>query len=164
MPEIPDLEYIHFEDNADDDDLLIIYDVSAGDTKKVKRGALVYDLVVEGGDHNLGTSEIDRLTTTTDTILSFADGSTLTKMLNASVSPVVPDILAGASQTTTVTVTGALTSDYLSWAMTGELADGLSCQAWISAADTVSFKFYNSTGSTISGASFPAKLVLHRFS
>lgn len=163
--EITDLEYANFAENHDGNDLLVIYDVSepSNNTKKVKRDVLLHDVVFEDGDHNLGAVEITQLTTQ-DADIGFTSGSTLSYAIHGSVSPAPANIAAGASETVTATLTGATTAHQLVWNMTGALPDGLHCQAWISAANTVSFKFYNSTGATITGATYGAKVTALGFS
>lgn len=148
-----------------DDDELAIYDVSAGtgNSKKVKRSSLLDGVAREGGDHDFGTSEITELSSQ-NSALGFTSGSVLSYAVHGSVSPAPAGIAAGASDTVTATLTGATTSHQLVWNLTSALPDGLHCQAWISAANTVSFKFYNSTGSLIAGATYGAKVTALGFS
>lgn len=162
--EIIDLDEELLAAEVSDDDMLPIYDVSAGsgNAKKIKRGSILNGVARNGGDHDFGTSEITDLTTQNASI-GFTSGATLTKALHASVSVSPADILTGASEVVTATLTNAVTTDQLVWAMTGALPDGLICNAWISAADTVSFKFFNATGSTIVGASYTARVTALRF-
>jgi hypothetical protein len=172
--EITDLDFIGFG-IVEDDDEMVIYDVSeaSGSTKKITRGNVTRKCVklkpttdpdtVSEGDAELGDVEIDDLTSTNSSI-GFTDGSSLDFAVHSSVSPAPSDIAAGASETVTATLTGATTSHQLIWNLTGALPDGMTCQAWISAADTVSFKFYNSTGSPISGATYGARVSALGFS
>lgn len=163
--EINDLDISDFQVDGENDDLLVIYDVSApsANTKKVKRGALLHDVVFEGGDHNLGTAEIEELTSAGSS-LGFTGGSILDYAVHGAVAASPSGIAAGASETVTATLKGAVTTHQLIWNITGALPDGLSCQAWISTANTVSFKFYNSTGSTIAGATYGARVTALGFS
>ena len=62
-----------------------------------------------------------------------------------------PSIAAGATVSTTVAVTGALTTDTVRWAFSTMVA-GLVATAWVSAANTVTFQLYNSTGGAIDPA------------
>lgn len=172
-PEIPDLPS---EPEADvtDDDLLLLYEVGAGsdNSKQVTRGRLLKDVAREGGDHDFGTSEITDLTAPTATLnnvsittgLTFDTAATINKAYVASATVVVPDITAGSSDTQTATLTGVTTADFLTASMTGAMPDGLTMQAWVSAADTVSVKFYNTTAATITGASYPMKLMAFKAS
>lgn len=163
--EIKDLDFIHFSDNPDDEDLLVIYDVSepSGNTKKVKRGGLLYNVVFEEGNHTLGEIEISDLTTSNSSI-GFTGGSSLDYAAHGAGSLIVGDIAAGASQTITATLTGALPTHQLIWNITEALPDGLVCQAWVSANDTVTFKFYNSTAATVTGATYGALMTVLGFS
>lgn len=155
MPEITELTELT---SATDADELLIYDVSAGtgNSKKVTRETLLDGIARDGGDHDFGTSTIDNLTATTAS-LTFEDGCTITNYLCASLTVAPADILTGAYQTVDATLTGATTAGFLSYAFTDALPDGLLCQAWISAADTVSYRFHNTTGGTITGASYTAR-------
>ena len=147
-----------------DDDEFVVFDVSvgSGNSKKATRENILQGVAREGGDHDFGTSEIEDLTTQNST-LGFTDGATLTKMLHGLVSPAPGSASAGTSITVTATVTGAETTDQLCWALTGPLPDGLTCQAWISAANTVSFKFHNTTAGSITGATYGARVTVMRF-
>lgn len=158
MPDITDLSPLLDTDVVDADEL-VIYDVSAGtgNSKKITRANLLHDVVREDGDHNLGIVEIDDLTAETSS-LTFTDGSTLTGVLAESLSVAPADILTGAFETVAVTLTGVTTAHFLSYAFTAALPDGLLCQAWISAANTVSFRFANTTGGTITGATYTARV------
>jgi hypothetical protein len=161
--EITELTELLAADVADGDELPI-YDVSAGsgNAKKIKRGSLLNGVARDGGDHNFGTSEITDLTTQNAQI-GFTAGATLTKVLHSSASPTFGSISADAGETQTVTLTGATTSDQLTWAFTEAVPDGIIPQAWISAADTVSIRLYNTTGSPIAGASYGMRLTALRF-
>ncbi len=141
-------------------------------TRYVTVGNLFADYAVDGGDHDFGTSQINDLTAISATLnqveittsLEFDSASTIETALNVSAALTTSDILAGASETVTATLTGALTTDYLQCDFDAALADGLTAQAWISASDTVSVKFHNTTSGTVSGFSVNAKLHLLRFS
>jgi hypothetical protein len=54
----------------------------------------------------------------------------------------------GDDVTTTITVAGAATTDYVDASFSLNL-QGVTLTAWVSAADTVSLRFYNSTGGAI---------------
>ncbi len=59
-----------------------------------------------------------------------------------------PNLIDGAGDTTTVTVTGAALGDYAEASFSLDL-QGIAITAWVSAADTVSVRFQNETGGTI---------------
>ena len=155
MPEITDLVALTTVAVGDE---IPIYDVSAGpgNSKKITRANLLSGVAYNGGDHDFGTSNITDLTAETSS-LTFTDGCTVTKILCENLSVAPADILTGAFETVAVTMTGAVTTDFLSYAFTAALPDGLLCQAWISGADEVSFRFANTTGGTITGATYTAR-------
>lgn len=163
MTTIPDLNELSA--TPADDDLFLVHDVSAASNndKKVTRTNLLGGVAMDGGDHDFGTSEIADLTTQNAT-LGFTDGATLAKIIKASGTVTPSDITTGASETVTLTLTGALTTDHLVWNIAGALPNGLTAQAWVSAADTVSLKLHNTTGSTITGASYTLRAAVLRFS
>ena len=63
-----------------------------------------------------------------------------------------PSLADGESATTTVTVTGAALGDFATASFGADL-QGVTLDAWVSAADTVSVKFTNNTGSAVDLAS-----------
>tara|TARA_R110002110_G_scaffold168017_1_gene369173 strand:- start:505 stop:1026 length:522 start_codon:yes stop_codon:yes gene_type:complete len=172
MPELSDLPAI---DPADvtDDDFILIFDNSAPVTKskKASRSNFLKDVAREGGDHNFGTSEIETLTANDATIVNlnvttsmqFDTAATLQKMYRATASIVTAGTAAGASETLTATISGVLEGDFVNLSFAAALPDGLMAQAWVSASDTISVKFYNATTVAIAGATFSAKLAVMRF-
>lgn len=62
------------------------------------------------------------------------------------------NLVDGAGETTTVTVTGAALGDYASCSFSNDL-QGITTTAWVSAADTVSVRFQNETGGAVNLAS-----------
>lgn len=62
----------------------------------------------------------------------------------------------GASATTTVTVTGAALGDFATASFGADL-QGVTLDAWVSAADTVSVKFTNNTGAAVDLSSAPLR-------
>ena len=159
MAEIPDLVELP-SGSASDNDLLLIHDISApanSQDKNIKKSSLLNGVAMDGGNHNFGTSQITDLTIATS--LVFPGSLSVTDIVAASVTLSPSGIAAGASETVTATLTGAATADFLSWALTGALPDGMTLQVWISAADQISAKFCNTTTSTISGASYTARVM-----
>lgn len=144
-----------------DDDYVLVWRTNDGtqQSKKIKRRNFLAGIAYQNGDHNFGTVEIDSLQATV-TGLTFPSGTVLSDTIAASATVAHSDILAGEAETVVVAVEGATTGGFLNWAMTTELPDGLTFQAWISGADEVSFKFYNATGSTISGTSYTARITI----
>lgn len=159
--EIKDLPNELSGSNVHDDDLLAIYDISAGtnNTKKIKRSSLLNGVARDGGSHDFETSNIQQLTAGVVS-LTFNSGGTITNVVMHTANVAPSNILTGASQTVTVAVGNIFTTDFLNWSFTGALPNGLICQAWISDADEVSFKFYNATGSTITGATYTARIMV----
>ena len=169
MPELPDLPAIDPAD-VSDDDLLLIYDNSAPSNKarKVTRTQLLRDVVFEDGDHNLGVVEIDDLSATDASLtnatiitgLEFDAASTINSFIAGSVSIITVGTANGAGETLAKTVSGATTAAFLSVAFTAALPDGLSCQAWISATDTVSFRFFNNSGGAVASDTYTARVTI----
>lgn len=149
--------------NFDDQDFMLIYDVSAGSnpTKKVRFLNAFEPLAYKDSDVDFETVEITDLTTLNAT-LGFTDGATITKVLANSVTVTPVDILAGASETVTATLTNAETADHLTTSFTSPLPDGLMCQSWISVDGTISFRFHNTTSLTVIGASYTARVLAVR--
>lgn len=172
MPELDGLPAIAPAD-VTNDDFVLIFDNSAATNKsrKATRTDFLKNVAFQGGNHNFGTSEIDTLTATTGTVvdltvttsLAFDAAATLQKMYRRTGPIVTAGTGPGTSETLALTVTGAAIADYVNISFSGPLPDGLMVQAWVSAADTVSVKFYNSAGGAIAGASYSTKIVVMRF-
>lgn len=172
MPELNDLTEIDPVD-VSDDDFLLIFDNSApsNKSKKATRANFLKGVARDGGDHDFGTSEIDTLTATDGTVvnltvttqLEFDSAATVQKMYHATASIVTAGTAAGAAETITATVTGAATGDFVNLSFAAALPNGLMAQAWVSAADTVSVKFYNATSGAIAGATYTGKIAITRF-
>lgn len=148
------------------DDLLLIHDVSeasGSQGKKITRADLLSGVAFAGGNHNFGTSSITALTAGV-VALTFGSTAALTNVFRGSGSVSVSTLAAGAAETRTITVTGVATTDYLlGVTFTGALSDGLTSQAWISAANTVSIRFVNQSSGSVTGASYTANAVALRF-
>lgn len=172
MPRLDELPAVAPAD-VSDDDLLLLYDNSAATNKsrQVTRADLLKDVAREDGDHNFGTSEITALTATTSTIvdltvttsLEFDSAATLEKMFRLTGDVTTAGTASGAGETLTKTVTGAAAGDFVSIGFAAAIDDGLIVQAWVSAADTVSIRFFNTTSGAISGATYSSKIVVMRF-
>lgn len=172
---MPELNEIIEIDPADvsDDDFMLIFDNSAPGSKsrKVTREHLFKDIAREGGNHNFGDVEIDDLTAQEATIvnanvtggLKFDTYANLKKMFRRAVALTVSDIGAGAGQTLSTTVTGVALGDHLNLSFNQALPDGLTVQAYISAANLVSIRLFNTSASTISGGTYTAYLNAMRF-
>lgn len=173
MPELNELTVIPVAD-VSDDDLLLIYDMSAGseNSKACTRGDMLKDVARDNGDHDFGTSEIDDLTATAATLvdatitqsLAFDGAATLTKLYRATAAINTAGTADGAGETLTATVTGCAAGDFLAVSFTDALPDGLSWQAWVSGADTVSIRFINQSGGAVGSDTYTAKIVAMRFS
>lgn len=151
--------------DVSDNDLLLIWETSAGsnNSRKVTRGDLLNDVARDGGDHNFGTSQITDLTAGVSA-LTFASTAAVTNVLKTQASISVGSLSAGGSETQTATLTGVQTSDFLLMpTFAGALSDGLTFQAWVSAADTVSLRFRNNTSGNVSGATYTANIIAVRF-
>lgn len=161
IPDLPEQS----EADVSDNDLLLGYAPSAPSNRSrwFRRSSLLKDVVREGGNATLGTVSISALTATLSA-LTFGSAATIQNLWRQQATVTVGTLAASASETQTMTVTGIATTDYLmSRGFTAALPDGLTFQAWISAANTVSFRFRNNTGGSISGASYTARVIVARF-
>ena len=169
MPEIDDLDAID-PGNVSDDDLLVLFDVGGGVAGKVTRAQFLAGVAMDGGDHDFGTSEIADLSATVlaagtvdvATRLNLGGGANLTDILATAGDLVVGDLTAATGSTHTLTLTGAATTDHLIATLSEPIADGLTWQAWISATNTVSFRFWNPTAGTITGATYSVRAMAIR--
>lgn len=172
MPELNDLPEIEPAD-VSDDDFILLFDNSAPTNKsrKATRSDFLKDVAREGGDHNFGVSEIEELTANAATMvalnvtssLAFDDAATVQKVYHTSSALAVSTLADGAGETITAAVVGVLTSDQVLASFAEVLPDGLSYQAWVSAGDTVSVRFLNSSGGSIAAASYASKITAIRF-
>lgn len=169
MPELDEISTVFNAANLGSGDWILVFSISEDKAGIVSAANLIagYGIVVAGADVTLGAVEVDTLAGNNAEIGEIiaatslqvgADGTPIASILAASLSVTPGNIAAGASQTVAVSMTGVTTAMYLSWALTGALPDGLTLQAWISAADEVSFKFHNTTASTINGATYTARV------
>lgn len=168
-PEIVDLPAAAAEDITDDD-LILIYDNGAASNKsrKATRGDFLKDVARQDGDHNFGTTEIEDLTAERATLteatvvngLSFEQAATLNKLWAGNVTLSTAGTAPGASETLTGTVQGISVADFLSLSFTEGLADGLVANAWISADNTISVKFYNTSAGAIAGKDYTARCLV----
>lgn len=171
MPEIALVTPVFDADDMGDADLMVIHSDSAAGPGRVPVSEFLQGngVALEDGDHNFGTVEIDTLTASAAAINELSvptglavgvSGTPITKILMASGTITPANILAGAGETMTIAVTGATTGMHCMLAFAAALPDGLIPQAWVSAAGTVSVRLFNTTGSTITSASYTARLLL----
>ncbi len=149
MPKINELDSIPVADISDDD-FIIIYDQSAAAsarTKKVRK------------DEFVAAISALAVTALTGTVVSlqFASGANVSDAQTADLAFSPSGIAAGASEDVAVNMAGVLTTDLLMLAFTEPLPAGLHAQWWISANDTITVRFYNSTSGTITGATYTAR-------
>lgn len=126
---------------AADVDEVLIHEDATGLEKRITKGAFlaeVSDIEITGG-------------------VTWPSATVLGDVWLGSVSLTVGDITAGSTATVTATLSGIATTDFLCLAFTEALPTGLVAQWWISAADTVSVKFVNTTAGTITGASYTGR-------
>lgn len=101
--------------------------------------------------------------------LSITSGGVATingcKILTGTVTWDPANITAGNNATTTLTVTGATTSNSIVHAgiPNGFVQDGLSLQAYVSAADTVTLRLYNFSGAGIDPANLVYRVAVFQF-
>jgi phage-related tail fiber protein len=155
------------QDEADvsNDDLLLIWETGAGsnNSRKVTRAHLLKDVPRIAGNAEFDELEATELTAGV-AALTFASTAALTNLLRAEAGVTVGTLAAGASETQTLTVTGAATTDFLAnVCFTAALSDGLTFQAWISATNTISIRFRNNSAGSVSGATYTARAIVMRF-
>lgn len=146
MTEITDLpEETLFEDA----DWLIMYKSSAASnkTKKVSRNVALKGAALE--------SVLVKLTA--------ASGAVLTDIKHQAAVVAVPDVTTLSGTTVAVPFSGVSLNDQINLSFVLALPDGMHVQCWVSASDEVSIRFYNSTGSTITGTSYTAILTAMTF-
>jgi hypothetical protein len=80
------------------------------------------------------------------------DGSSLSSVIDGSATFDPANLVDGAGETTTVTVTGAALGDFAEASFSNDL-QGISLTAWVSASNTVSVRFQNESGGTLDLAS-----------
>lgn len=153
----------------DADSLIFWYAGAASNpTRRITWADLIADLVKNDGDADLNEVEINDLTAEDATIINLevvtrlriGGGTNINQVLRGSGSVAVSSIDGGNGATYTITVPGAATGDHVIANMTAVLPDGLHMQAWVSAADTVSLRFFNSTGGSISGDTYGARVLV----
>ena len=140
-----------------DDVMLAVYDPNApsDNTKKASRAQLL---------SSVGPVVVADLTVTKMSAMTFAGGSGISDMVAADLAVTHSDIVAGASEDVAVTLADAAATDLLLSSFVGALPAGLLCQAWISAANTVTFRLFNATSGTITGAIYTSPLRLRSHS
>lgn len=82
-----------------------------------------------------------------------SDGTLLTKVEKGSVSVDLASIAASSAADATLTISGAAAGDSVIINAAGLTAGLLLCQAYVSAADTVTVRLYNTTAGAIDEAS-----------
>jgi len=170
-PEVSDLPSMDASEVSDDILIPVYKTGGVGDRSKgCSREDFLKDVARDDGDHDFNASEIQTLSATTGTVnqltvltsLVFSGAATVGSVLIGNLSITVPSIAAGSGNVQTATLTGAETGDFLFASLTSELPDGITMQAWISGANTVSFKFHNNSGSSYIGGSFTANTLIIR--
>lgn len=155
-----------------DDDLLVIWDTSdpTDRTKKASLAAFLGNYVKSGSNATLGDTTHTKMTTANGVItvlelgskVQFPSGKEIQNVYQGDLNFTPSDIAAGASETVTASLTDIVSGDTLIAVPTDAIDDGLMWQAWISAAGTVSVRFHNTTGSTISSATHTFRCLVLR--
>lgn len=153
-----------------DDDLFLIWDTAAasGNAKNVTRAQMLVGmarllanagfLVVDATQLNAPLAAINMLTVTTGLTI----GATVSKVLTATVALSVPAILAAGTTTLPMTVTGAVVGDVVILSAFALLPAGMVFSGDVTAADTVTVRFFNATAGTIGAAIYSFKAVTVR--
>jgi hypothetical protein len=164
IPDLPDT----VQGDVTDSLVVVVYDASATDkTRRATRGVLLHDVLRTAGAESLASLVVTTLTgtnasintlTVTDGIL-WNSGEKVQKLIAKTVSAAPSDITASAYEDVAVTISGAATTDLVLLGWAEALPAGLMAQAWPSAADTVTIRFTNTIGTTITGASYAARIM-----
>lgn len=155
--------------NVSDDDLLLIWETGAGSSpsRKVTVGSLKSDLPRTAGNADFSDVTATDVTATTGAInalevaTSLTLGAAITKVLAGALSVTASTLAAGVTEDKTAALAGALTTDTVMFSISG-LPAGLIVSAWVSAADTVTFRLFNATSGPITGAAYTARTVAIR--
>lgn len=157
MAEIVDLP----EDLSSTSDMyLIVYRASAGAQKsrKIARDAFLEVVAYLDDDVSFGIATCDEVVAQT----SLTIGATVvTSCIKATGTLTLSAIADGASETDTFAVSGAAAGDVVLLTVDGP-ADGLAFNAYVSAADTVTVKSGNFSGSPFAGASYSVYMLVIR--
>lgn len=144
--------------------LFPVYDSSAGSqkTRKISRGNLLSGVARDGDDVTFAT--LAGSTVVADEALRIYDE--ITAFIHGSGNVSIPTAAAGASQTATLAVVGASVGDSVLLTLPSTLPAGLICRAYVATADVVTVQAFNATASSISGATYAAKILViaHRAS
>ena len=150
-----------------DDDLIIVWDSGAGsdNTKYATRADFLTGVISTGDDPTFGditaddigaaTGSIDALETSTG--ITVGGGDQITGAAYNDMTFTVSTLAADASEDHAKTFTGIVSGDCLSLTFDAALPAGLVAQAYVSAADQVTVRFSNASGSSITGASYNAR-------
>lgn len=156
--------------DVSNDDLVLMWDIAApsGNAKKATRAQFLAGVAMEETDVVFGDVDadalnapvgaIDELTVATGLII----GATIEKVLTASASLSVADILAYDDGTATMTVTGAVSGDVVILALPAGMPAGMIVRGDVTAANTVTVRIYNATAATITAASYTVRALVIR--
>jgi hypothetical protein len=170
MPlEITDLPAIT---SADDADLLIVYDVSApsAKSKKITKASLLSGFVKSGDNCTLGDLTAGSVAAATGAIntltvsIGLSIGASLSRIGRFSGNVTFSTLAAGAGETVTAALTGAVAGDFVVLGLPVTLPAGLIVRGDIGASNVLSLRAFNASGASISGASYAITAVTLRVS
>ena len=156
------------QESIADADLLLVHVTGAADSndRKITFEDLVATLVRQGGGASLGSVQIETLTADAAQFIAAkfgASGQNILRVLRGTSEIEVSTLSADDGSTHTISVQSAAPGDHVSLSFSSALPDGLQVQAWVSGSNTVSVRFYNGTGDSISGATYSASVVVTGF-
>lgn len=152
--EIPGLPALTSDDITDE--LLVPVHLAALPTdkdRKITKADLLADIVSE----TVTSDDIETDTINVSTSVTFPNGATVTNLVLVSGGLTFGDIAGGAGETQLLSAAGAAVGDYVGLTFTQALPDGLTAQFWVSAADAISVRLYNSTAMPIVGAAYSVR-------
>lgn len=139
-----------------------ILNVTVGDLRVTTPGTDAASVVTVGGTQTLTNKTLTSPVMTAPTLgvasatsVAIGSGTAITKIVKGTVTIDPASVAATTVATQTFTLTGAVVGDSLTLNIptAGLTAGMLICQSWVSAADTISVTFYNTTGAPIDLAS-----------
>jgi hypothetical protein len=169
---MPEINALPVATAMTDDDLFVIYENGAASNKsrQITKANALTGYIATGDAATLGVVDADELNAPIGAIDTLAVATSLTigaeieKILSATGTLTLGNILSGAEGSGTVTVTGAVTGDQAILQLPSTFPLGLLLsRAVVTGANTVTAYFFNPTGGTINGAGYSVRASVIRF-
>lgn len=157
MSEIIDLP----EDTASTADMYVLaYRDSAGAEKsrRILRENFLDDVAILDDNVSFSVATCDEVVAQDKLTVGAVE---ISKVLHGNLSITTSTLAANATEDKTATLAGALVGDVVTFSIDALFA-GLLVTAWVSAADTITFRVTNVTGSSIPGGTYTARTIAVR--